>query len=223
MAIRRAFTLIELLVVITIIGILVGLLLPAIGAAREASRRSTCSSNLKQVGLAILNFVHVKHGAFPTDSRSGPSTWVLTIAKYMESRNSVFISPMLICPTDKRGDDRRAAGSPSYVINEYISYKVPEAARNINVVGATSKTFIMFEGADTRDPATAPDYCSSSTWFSKQNIAAKQVLPKIEADLQINRHGGSANYAYADGHVELIGEETIAGYANSGFNFAKPQ
>ncbi|HEY2146562.1 MAG TPA: H-X9-DG-CTERM domain-containing protein [Pirellulales bacterium] len=140
-----------------------------------------------------------------------------------ESKNSVFISPMLICPTDKRGEDRRAASSPSYVINEYISYKVPESARNINVVGATSKTFIMFDGADARDPATATDYCRSSAWFSQANITAKKVLPQIELDLQINRHGGSANYAYADGHVELIGEETIAGYANSGFNFAKPQ
>ena len=96
---RKAFTLIELLVVITIIGILIGLLLPAIGAAREASRRSTCSSNLKQIDLAILNFVHVKHGAFPSDSR-GPGSWVVSTAKYMESQNSVFISPMLICPTD---------------------------------------------------------------------------------------------------------------------------
>ena len=86
----RAFTLIELLVVIAIIGVLVGLLLPAVQQAREAARRTSCSNNLKQLGISILNYENVQ-GAFPPGSQSHASTgwtwgfgWAVSILPFCE-------------------------------------------------------------------------------------------------------------------------------------------
>ncbi len=61
---RRGFTLVELLVVITIIGMLMALLLPAVQAAREAGRRAACMNNQKQLSLGVIQFESA-HGQFP--------------------------------------------------------------------------------------------------------------------------------------------------------------
>lgn len=87
-----AFTLVELLVVIAIIAVLVGLLLPAVQAAREASRRTQCGSNLHQVGVALQAY-HDRARAFPPGARYRPEdstwgySWRVLILPEMEQRS----------------------------------------------------------------------------------------------------------------------------------------
>jgi prepilin-type N-terminal cleavage/methylation domain-containing protein len=103
---RRAFTLVELLVVIAIIGVLVALLLPAVQAAREAARRAQCGSNLKQIGLAVLNHDSAK-GRFPAGSTAAgtdilsvnSSQWTVDLLPYAEQ-------PALYALWDRKVDFR---------------------------------------------------------------------------------------------------------------------
>lgn len=140
---RNGFTLVELLVVITIIGILIALLLPAVQSAREAARRAQCSNNLKQLALAVLNYEQ-SFGRFPPAVQFVPGddpartdnfrpNWVIILLPYIEQEglynafdlSQPISSPanrqprgmelsIMKCPTDADANGVKFAGSQGY-------------------------------------------------------------------------------------------------------------
>ncbi|MCC6125743.1 MAG: DUF1559 domain-containing protein [Pirellulales bacterium] len=110
---RRGFTLVELLVVIAIIGILIALLLPAIQATREAARRAQCTNNMKQCGLALLNYENARK-MLPTGMMVSPTLFLGHTAQ-------IWMLPYL-----ERGDlfksfnPKERVLSNTYLLNNYV-------------------------------------------------------------------------------------------------------
>jgi len=156
---RRGFTLIELLVVIGIIGLLMALILPAVQQAREAARRATCASQLKNIGLAVHHHAD-GHNAFPAGSGSSPlgASYLLQILPYMEqlplyntinvttsglsneNLTVIFLTPgIFLCPSDTRRETNESAVAVNYPGNaghdslhgEGVFIGRPLAARDI--------------------------------------------------------------------------------------------
>ena len=238
---RTAMTLVELLVVIAIIGVLVALLLPAIQAARATARAAACKNNLRQIGIAILQFCDAHQGEFPENVHAvhnpgdveGKYSWIYTLAPHVENVDSIRI-----CPEDFLLPEREIAKGTSYVISDYLSAgNVPGHVRSISKLLATSKTMIVFEAADKRErnPITYKedkrmdyadpkyDHAEASQWFTQRRIEEGLVRKAVMANIQPDRHAANAHYLYVDGHVEVIPASQIEEWIDQKFNFALPQ
>ena len=236
---RKAMTLVELLVVIAIIGVLIAMLLPAVQVARGAARAASCKNNMRQIGLAVVQFCDTHKGQFPDWEHTGSTTsWIYTVACHLEN-----VDEIRLCPEDFLLFERRYMKSTSYVINDYlVKLGVPGAIRNINKLRATSKTIVMFEGTDRRhqikpDPHqydatkdlyvyadTKYDHAHCSDWFSQLNIDNPPLVDlAVKGDIQPDRHFDAANQLYADGHVDTVTAESIDQCIAAGTDFAKPE
>jgi len=180
----KAFTLVELLVVIAIIGILAGLLLPMLSAARERSRQAACLSNLHQFGIATLMYT--------TDYKSTPPAWVSSTSRWMDLLKPQLpkSSGVYLCPSDKQ----RIALSWDPTIT--MSYGV----NSFNFAGKAWCFWYGVNVSEIRHPSATifiadctpgKYYCGGGGTFSE---------PVVDVDY---RHSSrSFNALYCDGHVE---------------------
>lgn len=192
------------------LGIMVGLLLPAVQAAREAARRMSCMNNMKQIGLALHNY-HSDYKTFPpaftVDSNGQPlHSWRTLILPYL-GQQSLYSSIDLSKPWDDpvnaqvnrlvlqvyKCPSMRDQTSPAtcyQVINDPASVFPGSAAIGMNKMrDGTSNTLLVVEAA----PADAVP------WMKPQDIAFTKLLPPSGTN-----HTGGYNVTMADGSVQFI-------------------
>ncbi len=234
----RGFTLVELLVVVAIVGLLVGLLLPAVQASREQARIAKCASNMRQVGLAMIRYCDLHAGHWPETTHTtklDPATgkysraWVYALAPYVED-----VDAIRICPSDLAGELRLAGKGTSYTMNGYLSSESDPAFESLRKIPATHRAIVGFELAESKDNGAMTtqnpqkidvfnDHVHSFKWFSNSNIKNGLVFTNISNEIAVDRHSGTTHFLYADGHVDLVPSEQIRQWADEAFNFAQPE
>jgi prepilin-type N-terminal cleavage/methylation domain-containing protein/prepilin-type processing-associated H-X9-DG protein len=184
---RRAFTLVELLVVVGVIGILVSILMPTLGRAREAARVVVCQSHLRQISAAWAGYA-ADHKLAIVGANTGDGCWVQSgndassiergkLFKYLKDLN------VYRCPADPAKSNLR-----TYSINAWLNGESNPTARRTKDLNNPCNTFLLIEEFDPRGynvnsfgiPATGDSWIDfPATW-----------------------HNWGCNLSFCDGHIE---------------------
>jgi prepilin-type processing-associated H-X9-DG protein/prepilin-type N-terminal cleavage/methylation domain-containing protein len=218
---RVGFTLIELLVVIAIIAILAAILFPVFAKAREAARKTSCSSNLRQLGTAVMMYRTDYDSKFPMAGwqDTGASTgfdWQNAIFTYVKNKQAYW------CPsstdqhsvTDEHHDWNRTA--VDYLMNNNINNG--RAGNTEAAIRAPADCAMLIEGhcdwglQNTCQPAWSPVPLTNNYWcreYSPWGNQSKLITGAWDGHANyrewgLPRHQGGANVAYVDGHVKFI-------------------
>lgn len=214
----QGFTLIELLVVIAIISILAAILFPVFARARENARRASCSSNLKQIALGVLQYTQDYDEKFPlynsnsaaNATPSNPYGWADAIQPYLKS------TQIFQCPSESTSALVGAAGSPFAGQSDPTQVGYTDYSYNARLSLTDNGFLSVTSQATLTQPTLTVLNCDDYSWLSMSfdwgcNVAAACDNPGVYSPglAQIgngtkanNRHLSGANFSFADGHVK---------------------
>ena len=225
MKVRNGFTLVELLVVIAVVGLLIALLLPALSATRATAISAVCKSNLRQIGLSMHTYAEAHGGRFPwTEHSDEEQSWIVTLGPYLEEVDAVRV-----CPEDPRGAEwmTNEKKGTSYGINNFVADPEVEGYHgSLRKLRDKSRLIVLFEADAEREGDHGSDHIHCSQFYSPVYKNLGKVFERGFREIDTDRHGESANYLFADGHVRSIEESSLRQVIDTdleaGTNFARP-